>query len=205
MKQSVVWSATMVQLAQDRAAAIQAANEMRADDPLRPLAFRRVRQIEQLMTQAQAGGVLVQPPAPALPANAPTQLERDRVQAATVPGTMAESVAVTSASPAVQTSSNLVAAIQQPMPQIRDPNELYTEAVKNALIDAMLRYSQFLKVGDDEWLTVAAGDGDGPQSPGQLDETTRILISVRGSDLSAFQSNKLTRDEVLKKVQVKEF
>ena len=26
-------------------------------------------------------------------------------------------------------------------PEIRDPNELYTEAVKNALIDAMLRYS----------------------------------------------------------------
>jgi hypothetical protein len=69
----------------------------------------------------------------------------------------------------------------------------------------MLRYSGFLKVGDTEWLTVAASDSDGPQAPGQVDEAVRILISIRGSDLTAFQSGKLTRDEVLKKVEVREF
>jgi hypothetical protein len=52
---------------------------------------------------------------------------------------------------------------------------------------------------------VAASDSDAPQTPAQLDETSRILISIRGSDLAAFQAGKLTRDEVLKRVEVREF
>ncbi|HEX9368727.1 MAG TPA: hypothetical protein VF921_18995 [Vicinamibacterales bacterium] len=86
-----------------------------------------------------------------------------------------------------------------------DPNELYTDAVKNALIDSMLKYSGFLKIGADEWLTVAARDSEGPPIPGQIDDASTIVISIKGSDLAAFQSNKLTFEEVKKKVAVKEF
>ena len=93
-----------------------------------------------------------------------------------------------------------VQALQQ-----RDPNQLYTESVKKALIDVMLRHSKLLTIADNEWLTVAASDSDAPQTPAQLDETSRILISIRGSDLAAFQAGKLTRDEVLKRVEVREF
>lgn len=210
MRQSVVWSTQMGQLTRDREEAIQVANSMRPDDPRRPLAIARVRQIEGLMRAAQEGQVLLQPAPPAPAATAPTQfLAPDRVTATTV-----ETVAVTSgtppvnaAAPSVPAASAATAPVAPPhqMPQVRDPNELYTESIKNALIDAMLRYSQILKVAEHEWLTVAASDSDGPQVPGQLDETTRILISVRGSDLAAFQSGKLTREEVQKRVQVREF
>jgi len=86
-----------------------------------------------------------------------------------------------------------------------DPNELYTDAVKRSLIDAMLNYSVALKLADDEWLTVAARDSEGPLTPGVIDDASTIVIRVKGADLSAFHSNKLTRDEVLKRVDVREF
>ncbi len=90
-----------------------------------------------------------------------------------------------------------------PMPGA-DPNELYTEAVKTSLIDAMLKYSVGLKLGADEWLTVAARDAQGPVNVGQVDDASTILIRIKGADLTAFHSGKLTREEVLKKVEVKE-
>ena len=64
----------------------------------------------------------------------------------------------------------------------------------------MLKYSVGLKLGPDEWLTVAASD-PGPDRPGIA---STILIRIKGSDLSAFHANKLTREEVLKRVEVKE-
>ena len=84
-----------------------------------------------------------------------------------------------------------------------DPNEMYTEAVKSSLIDAMLKYSVGLKLAADEWLTVAARDAQGP-TPGQPDDASTILIRIKGADLTAFHTGKLTREEVLKKVEVKE-
>lgn len=87
----------------------------------------------------------------------------------------------------------------------RDPNELYTEAVKSALVDAMLKHSLGLKLGPEEWLTVAARDAQGPPTPGQPDDASTIVIRIKGSDLAAFHSNRLTREEVLKRVEVREF
>jgi len=84
-----------------------------------------------------------------------------------------------------------------------DPNEMYTLAVKSSLIDAMLKYSVGLKLAADEWLTVAARDAQGP-TPGQPNDASTILIRIKGADLSAFHSGRLTREEVLKKVEVKE-
>ena len=90
-------------------------------------------------------------------------------------------------------------------PALADPNELYTDAVKRALIDAMLNYSVALKLGDNEWLTVAARDAEGPLTPSAIDEAATIMIRVKGSDLAAFHLNKLSREEVLKRVEVRQF
>jgi hypothetical protein len=92
-----------------------------------------------------------------------------------------------------------------PVNGLADPNDLYTEAVKTSLIDAMLKHSFALRIADNEWLTVAARDGEGPTVPGQIDDASTIVIRIKGSDLSAFITNKLTRDEVLKRVQIREF
>jgi hypothetical protein len=103
------------------------------------------------------------------------------------------------ASPGVVAGQVAPDAAVAPAP-ILDPNEAYTEAVKSSLIDAMLKYSVGLKLGADEWLTVAASD-PGPDRPGIA---STILIRIKGADLTAFHAGKVTREEVLKKVEVKE-
>ena len=200
MRQSVVWSEQMVQLMQDRERALQDLARLRPDDPLRKVAEMQFRTIERLIAAAQGGQVLI--PNPTAPAN---QLASPGVATAQ---NVTETVLTSAAPPPLATAdaARVVAAPAVPASAIaRDPNELYTESVKNALIEAMLKYSAFLKVADGEWLTVAASDSEGPSIPGQIDDTTRIVIRVKGADLTAFQSGKLTREEVLKKVEVREF
>jgi hypothetical protein len=105
---------------------------------------------------------------------------------------------------AASTDTTAAAVPPPPAPMaMADPNELYTEAVKTSLIGAMLDFSLGLKLGADDWLTVAARDAQGPL-PGEPDDASTILIRIKGSDLAAFHSGKLTREEVLKKVEVKE-
>jgi hypothetical protein len=111
--------------------------------------------------------------------------------------------------PAVQPAAGLAVAATTsevaPVADLGDPNEQYTEAVKRALIDAMLDYSASMKLGPEEWLTIAASDSQGPLMPGQLYDATTTILRVKGSDLSAYQIGKISREEALKKVEVREF
>jgi len=86
-----------------------------------------------------------------------------------------------------------------------DPGGQYTEAVKNALIDAMLDYSTAMNIGPDEWLTVAARDDSGPLMPNQVYESTTIVLRIKGSDLAALTADRTKRAEVRQKVEVRVF
>jgi hypothetical protein len=92
-------------------------------------------------------------------------------------------------------------------PAVDDPHTAYTEAVKNALVDAMLDYSLPMDLGADEWLTVGARDGDGPLTPDEIYDASTIVIRVKGSDLAAFAADRSKRSEVRSRVlkQVQEF
>ena len=74
------------------------------------------------------------------------------------------------------------------------------------LLDAMLRYSQSLALGADEWLVVAARDrgepGVGADDPF---EVTTIQLRIRGADLQAFHAGRITPEEARKRVDVKEY
>ena len=87
-----------------------------------------------------------------------------------------------------------------------DPGQAYTVAVRDALADAMLRYSQSLALGADEWLVVAARDrgepGVGADDPF---EVTTIQLRIKGADLQAFHAGRLTPEEARKRVEVKEY
>lgn len=96
------------------------------------------------------------------------------------------------------------AAPAPPPPVLKDPNALYTETVKNALIDAMLDYSGPMGIGADEWLTIAARDAEGPLSPSEPYDAVTILLRIKGSDLAAFRADRITRDEARKRVDVRE-
>lgn len=85
-----------------------------------------------------------------------------------------------------------------------DANAMYTEAVKRELIDALLDYSQPLDLRPNEWLTIAARDGDEP-IPNVIYESITMVLRVRGADLADFRAGRISRAEMLKKVEVRGF
>jgi hypothetical protein len=199
MKYSVVWSAQMVQLTEERDKWMQVLGTTR-DEALRRLAEGQLRQTQRLMAAAQGGAVLIPAPPPVPNPTAPATMapDRDRPVVAAVANAENGRALVDTTAP----SGSL--PVVAPPPDIRDPNELYSESVKNALIDAMLRQSQFLKIGDHEWLMIAASDSTNPRT-GQLDEASPIVIRIKGSDLAAFHDKKISLEEVRKKVEVRDF
>jgi len=85
-----------------------------------------------------------------------------------------------------------------------DPNALYTDAVKRQLIDALLDWSQPLDLRPTEWLTIAARDGDEP-IPNVIYESITMVLRVRGSDLADFRAGRISRADMLKRVEVRGF
>jgi hypothetical protein len=94
---------------------------------------------------------------------------------------------------------------------LQDPNAInraYTELVQRELVDAMIDYSLPMAIGQDEYLTVAARDNmqrDTLAPPDPHEEIVTILLRIKGSDLASYRAGQIDRDEVRKRVQVKEF
>jgi len=120
------------------------------------------------------------------------------------------------ASPAVgaATAAGIASPRPAPMPPppdnawAQDPNRAYTEAVTRALVDAMIDYSTPMAIGPEQWLTVAARDDEGrnalaPQDP--LEEVVTMIYRIKGSDLLAYRSGRIDRDEVRKRIQLSQF
>jgi len=82
---------------------------------------------------------------------------------------------------------------------------VYVDRVKRALMRAMIQYSKPLGLRPDEWLTVAAGDGDEPFLPAVLTEQAVMVLRIRGRDIAEYLAERLTLDEVLQRVEVRRF
>jgi hypothetical protein len=91
-------------------------------------------------------------------------------------------------------------------PMVTEPDEAYTRAVKETLVDAMIENSGPMAIGADEWLTVAARDNAprDPLLPGDTAGLDTLLFQVKGSDLAAFRAGRLTLDEARRRVNVRE-
>ena len=89
--------------------------------------------------------------------------------------------------------------------QYTDPDALYEEQVRSALIDAMLDYGATLSLGDDDWLTIAARDNGDGIIPGDLNEMVTITLRIRGRDLGELKGGRLSRDEARRRIEVREF
>lgn len=89
---------------------------------------------------------------------------------------------------------------------VDDPESAYTHEVKTALIEAMLNNSQALGVKADEWLTIVARDGapTNPQSPAAALDSSKQIISVKGSTLAAYRAGTISIDEARKLVEITE-
>lgn len=121
--------------------------------------------------------------------------------------------AVTTAGPA--TASRTANAIASPAgqaapvsndPILANPNEAYRTAIRAALIDAMLDHTRGLGLGPNEWLTVAARSSDDRPRLAPADTTGQTnLLSIRGADLDALLAGQITREEAMKRVDVRVF
>jgi hypothetical protein len=94
---------------------------------------------------------------------------------------------------------------------LQDPNAInraYTELVQRELIDAMIDYGLPMAIPADEFLTVGARDNMSRDSLAPMDpheEVVTILLRISGADLAAHRAGQIDRDEVRKRVQVREF
>ncbi len=86
------------------------------------------------------------------------------------------------------------------------PSQAYRATISAALIDAMLEHSRGLNIGQDEWLIVAARSSEARTrlAPAGPDGET-VMIRLSGSDLAAFQTGQVSRDDVMKRVDVRVF
>ena len=91
-----------------------------------------------------------------------------------------------------------------PLPSLRDPKAAYRDAIKSALIDAMLDYSRGMNIQPDEWLSVAANRGD-TAMPDEIVTSTTLVLRIKGSDLAIYESDRSQKDEIRKRVEVREF
>jgi len=90
-------------------------------------------------------------------------------------------------------------------PILTNPAEVFREEVMQSIIDALLDHSAPLGIGADEWLTVGVRRNEVRPRIG-LDSSAQTYIArVRGSDLIAFRTGQLSRDEAIKRVDVRVF
>ena len=93
-----------------------------------------------------------------------------------------------------------------PDPVLTDPQEAYHKEVNDAVIDAMLEHSGALAIGPDEWLTIAErGTQEAPRLASADNDSHTVLIRVNGATLKAFRTGQLTREEALKRIEVRVF
>jgi hypothetical protein len=92
-----------------------------------------------------------------------------------------------------------------PLPLLRDPSSAYREAIKAALIDAMLEHSRGMDIQPDEWLTVAAHRGDSPLGPSEIVNSSTLVLRIKGSDLALYDADRTRKDDVRKRVEMREF
>jgi hypothetical protein len=194
MRQSVVWSWRMLDLTGGGAAG--AIEELKAhlktvtDPAQRKTLDQAIRQLELQLV----------PPGSVADSIRADSAAREG-QATVVPMPRPQGAA-----PAGQPSGTQIVVAAPPVAGEENPADIYTAAVKDALMDAMLRYSQSLALGADEWLVVAARDrgepGVGADDP--FDATT-IQLRIKGADLQAFHAGRITAEEARARVEVKEY
>jgi hypothetical protein len=156
-------------------------------------ALKRVElQMGPLAPATQAAPVLSAPRVPRLP-----NPRRVSGSAASAADPQVSATAVTPAPTPAQQAEDKI---------LENPNEAYREEVVQALVDAMLDHSGALGIDDDEWLTIAArGIQDQPRLGPPDNDAQTVMMRLRGVDLAAFRANRISRDEVIKRMDRRVF
>ena len=91
-------------------------------------------------------------------------------------------------------------------PMVTAPDEAYTKAVREALIDAMIENSGPIPLGPDEWLTVAARDNvpRDPLIPGDTAGLNTLTFKLKGSVLAEFRAGRVSLEDTRSRVEVRQ-
>lgn len=206
MRQSMIWSLRTM-LDQDAAGLQKALTDIRSIATKATTPAER-QQLERAISriEIQLGPVGVGPTSATNPFAAAIQSSQAQVPPQ---GSLGQNI---SAQTTVQNAPPTEEAIIEPaVPRVlpidklwmKDPNRAYTEAVQRALVDAMIDFSAPMTIGSEEWLTVAARDNyqrDSLAPPDPLEEVETVLLRIKGTDLMAYRSGKIDRDEARKRV-----
>lgn len=109
------------------------------------------------------------------------------------------------AAPVAAAASAPVPVRQKNDPVLSNPDEAYRTEIRDALIDAMLEHSRGLALAPNEMLTVAARRTDDRPRLGIDTDARTVVLSIRGSDLTAFLAGQLTPEEARGRIEVRVF
>jgi hypothetical protein len=108
-----------------------------------------------------------------------------------------------------RTIAGSAAGLNAPEPNtdriLDDPVEAFRSEIRTALVDAMLDHGTALRLAAHEMLTIAARSSDRPAFAPLGNEAQTTMISIRGSDLAAYFSGQISREEVRKRTTVRVF
>lgn len=89
-------------------------------------------------------------------------------------------------------------------PILDDPVEAFRAEIRDALMNAMLDHGAALRLTPTDLLTIAARGSDRAML-GLNDDSQTIMITVSGSDLTAYLSGQIGRDEARQRMTVRVF
>lgn len=82
-----------------------------------------------------------------------------------------------------------------------NPNQQYSDFVRDALITVLVDNGAMLPVTGDQWVTIQVTPIDVlVRNPNYFNNSRRLTLSLRGADLDAFRAKTLTRDELRARV-----
>ena len=102
----------------------------------------------------------------------------------------------------VAVSSRGVRSDPAPSPRM-DPVRAYLAQLRGLIAGAMVDYGGTIQMSADEWLVVAAREVQPALAPGTPIETT-LTFRIKGGDLAAFQARQISRDEAVRRVEVRQ-
>ena len=109
---------------------------------------------------------------------------------------------------AARTSATAVVTadpVARPAVTAESLNAMYTNFVKDALVDAIVDTAGVLVLAENDRLIVTAGPDDVLTSQLQRINTRQLMLTIKGADLNALRSGAITRDQVRDRIEVKAF
>ncbi len=92
------------------------------------------------------------------------------------------------------------------MPDGRTADGIYSDFVREALLDAIIDGSRILAIERGHWLTVAAsGVEEAIPNPLYRSTSRKLILSIKGEDLQALRAGTITRDEARTRIVERRF